>query len=212
MTRDLKFNVKKERPEDIYETVLDYYKGDNLSNYARSKNIRRIQKKITQRALEILNIEDKNSLILDAGCGPGFSSTYLHELGYKVIALDIIADFLKYYNLSDFNPIIADMCKLPFRTNVIDAVISISALQWIYRNPQNRRERKNMETLFKTLYPILKRNGRAIFQFYPKNNYIMEKIKEIIITNTNFNGGFIIDNPNNPRKRKVYLFLEKKKY
>ena len=209
MSKDLKFDVKKEKPEDVHETVFDYYKGENLLNYARSKNIRRIQEKITQRALEILNIKDKNSLILDIGCGPGFSSTYLHELGYKVIALDIIVDFLKYYDLSDFNPIVADMCILPFRTNVIDAVISISALQWICRNPQNRRERKNMETIFKTLYSILKRNGRAIFQFYPKNNYIMEKIKEIIITNTDFDGGFIIDNPNNPKKRKVYLFLEK---
>ena len=209
MSKDLKFDVKKEKPEDVHETVFDYYKGENLLNYARSKNIRRIQEKITQRALEILNIKDKNSLILDIGCGPGFSSTYLHELGYKVIALDIIADFLKYYNLSDFNPIVADMCILPFRTNVIDAVISISALQWIYRNPQNKRERMSLEALFKTLYSILKRNGRAIFQFYPKNNYIMEKIKEIIINNTDFDGGFIIDNQNNPKKRKVYLFLEK---
>jgi len=209
LSKDLKFDVKKERPEDVHETVFDYYKGENLLNYARSKNIRRIQEKITQRALEILNIKDKNSLILDIGCGPGFSSTYLHELGYKVIALDIIADFLKYYNLSDFNPIVADMCILPFRTNVIDAVISISALQWIYRNPQNKRERMSLEALFKTLYSILKRNGRAIFQFYPKNNYIMEKIKEIIINNTDFDGGFIIDNQNNPKKRKVYLFLEK---
>ena len=72
MNNSYKFNIKRERPEDIFENPIDYYTKDTLVQYATSKNIMRIQEKITRRALELLNIEIKNSLILDAGCGPGF--------------------------------------------------------------------------------------------------------------------------------------------
>ena len=94
MNSEFKFEVKRKRPEEIYEKVSDYFKGEILSNYAKSKSLMRIQEKITARALELLELKDKNLLILDAGSGPGFTSIYLQEVGYQVVALDIISDFL----------------------------------------------------------------------------------------------------------------------
>jgi hypothetical protein len=38
----------------------------------------------------------------------------------------------------------------------------------------------------------------------------MENIGKIIRETTQFSGTFIIDNPNNPKKRKIFLLLEKK--
>ncbi len=203
------FDIKRKRPEEIYENVSDYFSGERLENYANSKNIQRIQIKITKRAFELMQLKKKNALILDAGCGPGFASFYIKHIGYNVVAFDIIKDFLSYYDINDLNPLVADMTALPFKPNSFDGIISISALQWIYREMKNKEMKKLFIDLILSFYKVLKFGSKAIFQFYPKNKIILEHMKNIINSNSNFKGGFIIDNPNNPKKRKIFLILEK---
>lgn len=209
MSDDFYFDIKRERPEEIYSSVLEYYQKDNLAKYARSKSMMKIQEKITIRALKILDLKP-NSFILDLGCGPGFSSIYLKEIGHSIVALDIISEFLTFYKINELNPIQADMSFLPFKENCFDAIISISALQWIFRDINNIKMRNNIINLAKILELVLKPNSKAIFQFYPKNDIIMKEIGKIFADNTTLKGNFIIDNPNSPKKRKSYLYLEKK--
>jgi len=209
MNSEFNFEIKRKRPEEIYEKVSDYFKGEVLSNYAKSKSLMRIQEKITARALELLELKDKNLLILDAGSGPGFTSIYLQEVGYQVVALDIISDFLYFYDIKELNPILSDMCFFPFQKNTFDAIISISALQWIYRDLNKEIRRNRLIQLAKNTEKILKPRSKAIFQFYPKNNLIMEAIGKIFAENTNLNGRFIIDNPENPKKRRIFILLNK---
>jgi len=209
LNEDYYFNVKKKRPEEIYEKVSDYFKGDILRAYANSKNIMRIQEKITIRALELLDLKKNEALILDAGCGAGFAAVYLNEIGYRSVALDIIGNFLKYYDISFLNPINADMCFTPFKPNTFDAIISISALQWVFRDINDKIMHILLKKLSKSFFHILKPNSRVIFQFYPKNKVLMETIGKIIAVNTGFTGNFIIDNPNQPKKRKIFLLLDK---
>jgi len=209
MNSDFNFEIKRKRPEEIYDKVSDYFRGEVLSDYAKSKSLMRIQEKITARALELLELKNKNLLILDAGSGPGFTSIYLQDFGYQVIALDIISNFLYFYDIKDLNPIIADMCFLPFKKNTFDAIISISALQWIYRDLNNEIMRNKLIDLAKITEIVLKSGSKAIFQFYPKNNLIMEAVGNIFSENTDLNGHFIIDNPNNPKKRKIFIVLKK---
>jgi 18S rRNA (guanine1575-N7)-methyltransferase len=209
LSDDYFFNVKRKRPEELYKSALDYFRDETLSNYAKSKSIMRTQRKITLRALEILELKKNHCLILDAGCGPGFVAIYLNELGHKTIALDIVLNFLKYYNIRDLNPILSDMCYIPFQPNSFDAIISISALQWIYKDLNIKKMRINLISLFKSFYTILKPKSKAVFQFYPKSKVILDSIGKIIAENTNFKGNFIIDNPDSPKKRKIYLFLKK---
>jgi len=203
------FNVKRKRPEELYNKVSDYFRGEILNQYARSKSIMKIQEKITIRALELLNLRKKNALILDAGSGPGFTAMYLNEIGYKTVALDIISEFLNFYNIKDLNPIAADMCFPPFKPNTFDAIISISALQWIYRDLMHDYMKPILKELSKSFFDILKPSSSVIIQFYPKNKEIMDKIAKTIVRNTGFNGNFIIDNPNSKKKRKIYLLLSK---
>ena len=209
MNNDYNFEVKKKRPEEIYDNVTDYFKGSILKNYAKSKSLMRIQEKITKRSLELLNLKKKDIMILDAGCGPGFASIFLEQLGYKVVALDLISDFLSFYDIKELHPIVADMCFLPFQPNTFDAIISISALQWIYRNTTNDLMKNKLINLAKSINTILKPNSKVIFQFYPKNNTIMEAIGKIFTKYTKLNGNFIIDNPNSPKKRRIFLLLKK---
>lgn len=209
MSDDYFFNVKRERPEELYESALDYFKQDTLSSYSKSKSIMRTQRKITMRALEIMELKMNDCLILDAGCGPGFVAMYLDELGYKTVALDIISGFLKFYDIKDLNPILADMCFPPFQPSMFDAIISISALQWIFKDSNLKTKGLDLIGLFKSFYTILKPKGRVVFQFYPKNKTVLDNIGDIVAKNTNFNGNFIIDNPDSPKKRKIYLLLKK---
>lgn len=209
MSNDYFFNVKRKRPEELFESASDYFNNVTLSNYAKSKSIMRTQRKLTLRALEILELKKDHCLILDAGCGPGFVAMNLDELGHKVITLDIIIDFLKFYDIKDLNPIQSDMCYPPFQPSIFDAIISISALQWIYKDLNLNKVHKDLISLFKSFFSILKPKGRVIFQFYPKNKKVLDDIGDIIAKNTSFNGNFVIDNPNSPKKRKIYLLLIK---
>ena len=209
MNENYYFNVKKKRPEEIYEKVSDYFNGEILRAYANSKNIMRIQEKITIRALELLNLKKKEALILDAGCGAGFTATYLNEIGFRSVALDIIGNFLQYYDISSLNPVNADMCFTPFKPNTFDAIISVSALQWVFRDINDKSMHILLKNLSKSFFHILKPNSRVIFQFYPKNKVLMETIGKIIADNTGFTGNFIIDNPNHHKKRKIFLLLNK---
>lgn len=209
MNDDYHFEVNKERPEEIYHDVRDYFKGKTLFDYANSKNIMRIQQKITLRALELLEFPNKNSLILDAGCGPGFASLLLKEMGYNVVSIDLIEQFLLFYELGDVNPITADMCSLPFKESLFDGVISISALQWIFKERKNQKMEIDLIRLVKNFYTILKLGSKAVIQFYPKNSLIMKRIGHLISDNTSFRGNFVIDNPEIPKKRKIFLILSK---
>ena len=210
MNHEFRFDVKKKRPEETYEKVLDYFRGDILTQYATSKSMRKIQQKITSRALELMNFSRKDALILDAGCGPGFASMYLKELGYRVVGLDIISDFLYYYEIKDLNPVNADMCLVPFKSNIFDSIISISALQWVFKDNSDNKMKRNLINLITYFYSILRDNSKAIIQFYPKNDAVMSMIGKIITENTKFCGEYIIDNPQNPKKRRIFLVLEKK--
>jgi 18S rRNA (guanine1575-N7)-methyltransferase len=203
------FNVKRKRPEETYSSVIDYFKGERLMDYALSKNIMKIQWKITKRALELIGLESMNLLILDAGCGPGFASFYLRSQGYKVVALDLIKEFLDYYEMDQINPLIADMTFIPFRAEKFDAIISISTLQWIFRDPSDVRQIENVIRLFESFYSILRKKGRAIIQYYPKNEVNINNLRDIIKEFTPFKGHFVIDNPRNPKKRRVFLLLFK---
>lgn len=208
MNDEYNFHVEKERPEEKFEKVSDYFSGERLVNYATSKSMMRIQEKITLRALEILDLQKKDVLILDAGCGAGFTTIILNEMGYKVVGLDLVSEFLYFYEMKHLNPINADMSFPPFRSNTFDAIISISALQWVYRSINNPKMEQNLRSLANSFSKILKNNSKAVIQFYPKSYKLMQKVGKIFSTEGNFNGKFIIDNPDIPKKRKIYLLLK----
>jgi SAM-dependent methyltransferase len=209
LSNNYDFNIKRKRPEEIHNNVLDYFRGEILEQYATSKNIMKIQQRITLRALELLDLKKREGLILDAGTGPGYTAMFLNEIGYKTVAIDIIPAFLNYYDIKDLNPIATDMCFPPFKPHIFNAIISISSLQWIYRDINNKSMKDQLINLVKSFYLILRPKKKVVIQFYPKNKEILDNISKIITKNTKFSGHFIIDNPKKSKKRRIFLLLEK---
>ena len=87
-----------------------------------------------------------------------------------------------------------------FHKGEFDYIISVSALQWI-----NIRER---EKVAKGCYYILKPRGKIGIQFYPKSEEEMLKTGRIF-KKSGFKVEFVIDNPDNPRKRTIYMIAQK---
>lgn len=95
---------------------------------------------------------------------------------------------------------------VPFRAGSFDAAISISAIQWLCNaessevSPAGRLAR-----FFNGLYASLRRGGRAVCQFYPKNEAQRRMISGAAIK-AGFGAGVLEDDPGT-KNGKLYLVL-----
>ncbi|MHA2393666.1 MAG: class I SAM-dependent methyltransferase, partial [Promethearchaeota archaeon] len=138
----------------------DDYLNDKADEYDSSKWMERNQKKSTLLSIQYLFDEilkdlterdfemEGSNLILDLGCGTGFSSEILIENGFNVVGVDILPDMLikarekkKILNhFKDLELILADINQLPIKTNKINHIISISSYNFIIHGMENRGE------------------------------------------------------------------------
>ena len=59
-----------------------------------------IQCVMADRCVQLLDLDDNASLILDIGCGSGLSGDVLDEYGYAWVGMDISKDMLGMYSIS----------------------------------------------------------------------------------------------------------------
>jgi 18S rRNA (guanine1575-N7)-methyltransferase len=214
------------RPEDLlyvpitaltFQTNLSYsppdlyYNDTESAKYTTSSRIQNIQASMTHRALELLHLPSTYpSLILDIGCGSGLSGAILSSEEHIWAGLDIspsMLDIALQKEDVDGDLFLADMGQgLPFRAGTFDAAISISAVQWLCNaetsgvSPEGRLRR-----FFDGLYACLRRGGRAVLQFYPKNLQQREMITTAAIR-AGFGAGVLEDDPGT-KNAKLYLVL-----
>ncbi|MHA1436150.1 MAG: class I SAM-dependent methyltransferase [Promethearchaeota archaeon] len=200
------------------------YIGKKAIQYNSQKWMERNQKRATLLSLQYLfdkklgvnDIqEDKKYLILDLGCGTGFSSDILIEYDYKVIGIDILIDMLrlasekkKEYHYKNLELILADIKYLPIRSLSVNHVISISAYNFIINDSQSSEvKEKIMSNTAKYLNKILKKNGRIVIEFYPKNTNELEAFTKSFINN-GFKGYMIKSKPNQ-KSGQIFILLKK---
>lgn len=204
------------RPEHIAPPEI-FYDYDEANKYTQNTRIMGIQESMTNRAIELLDLKEKDGqqLILDLGCGSGLSSQCIEEFGHKWIGLDISEAMISVAkerkndaDLEDLQIIQSDLGDgLPFRPGSFDAAISVSALQWLCNaDKKTHSPAKRLLRLFSTLYTCLTREGRAVFQFYPENPQQVELINQQALK-AGFTGGLVIDNPNSSKAKKFFLVL-----
>lgn len=169
---------------------------------------------MTNRALELLDLRAP-SLVLDVGCGSGLSGEILSSVPpseggpHTWVGMDIAPSMLDIALQRDVEGdlFLADIGQgVPFRAGSFDAAISISAVQWLCNaessdvSPEGRLRR-----FFDGLYAGLRRGGRAVCQFYPRDDAQRTMISGAAIR-AGFGAGLLEDDPNT-KNSKVYLVL-----
>ena len=104
--------------------------------------------------------------------------------------------------------LLADMGQgLPFRPASFDGAVSVSALQWLcYSDSSEQDPKLRLNRFFSTLYTVLKRDARAVLQFYPESAEQAVLIAQAA-SRVGFAGGLVIDYPNSSKAKKYYLCL-----
>ena len=164
---------------------------------------------MTLRALELLDLSSP-SLILDIGCGSGLSGSILSDHSHTWVGMDISPSMLSIaVDRDDENGdlMLADMGQgLPFRPGTFDAAVSISAIQWLCNaESSDVRPEQRLRRFFDGLYACLKRGGRAVCQFYPRN-----EAQRTMISGAAVRAGFgagILEDDGGTKNVKTYLVL-----
>ena len=194
------------RPEDQGPADV-YYNEENAELYARSARMNEVQVQLTDRALELLELQDDGLMLLDIGCGTGLSTAYLNECGYMTVGVDISLPMLEQ-NQTD-NLIQLDIGNgLPFQPGSFDGAVSISVLQWLcYSNANAEDPFRRLFGFFTSLFGVLKPTARAVFQFYPQNDRQLQLVLDAA-TKAGFAGRVQVDFPNSAKAKKFYLVLQ----
>ena len=196
------WTIKNKRPEDYFEDPFLYYTDEEVERYARCTGIKKAQQRIAYRVLELLGLKPGSSL-LDIGSGPGFTAEVYHSEGYKVTCVDLIPKMVEKAKEKGFEAYVGDMRNLSkiFEGRKFDGVVSVSALQWI-------KDNQEIKKVAQEIYSILGKDGSVVIQFYPKSEKELKEIANIFKKN-GFSGHIIIDWPDIPKKRTVYLVMKR---
>lgn len=177
--------------------------------YHTNSSIQNIQREITYRCIELLELKD-NGFVLDIGCGGGISGSVISEYNLPWVGCDISMDML---NICKTNNEAHDILRvdigegLHFLPGTFDYIISVSAIQWLFQSFKKEHDpKKRLRTFFTSLYSISKTNTRCVLQFYLKNKKHIELLKNEALR-AGFHGGIQIDKPKT-RHEKQYLVLD----
>src|SRR4051794_22990373 len=131
---------------------------------------------MTQRALSLLDLRTP-SFILDIGCGSGLSGEIISTASdppHTWVGIDISPSMLAVAidRETDGDLLLGDIGQgIPFRAGTFDAAISISAIQWLCNEDEKGVDPKaRLSRFFEGLYRCLRRGGRAVCQFYPRDD------------------------------------------
>ena len=206
----------------------DDYIKEKAEEYDSSKWMERNQKRTTSLSIQYLFDDRLNAkgiaeiklgksyLILDLGCGTGYSSEILIQNGFKVIAIDILYDMISKArekkrisdNFKDLEFILSDINNLPIRVNSIDHIISISSYNFIINGLENYGEKvKLLSDTGQYLHKILKQHGRMVLEFYPKDDNELKMFNKSFIKN-GFEGYLVKSNPHQ-KSGQTFLLLRK---
>jgi ubiquinone/menaquinone biosynthesis C-methylase UbiE len=76
---------------------------------------------------------NQGATILDVGCGDGYGTFKLHNLGYRVRGIDLSAEMIakakERLQAIPFQQ--ADVVNLPLESETVDAVLCINVLEWV---------------------------------------------------------------------------------
>ncbi|MCK4326988.1 MAG: methyltransferase domain-containing protein [Candidatus Diapherotrites archaeon] len=181
--------MKKTRPE--HQPGFEFRPGEY-----ESPGMKRMQEQLTLRAIELLGID--SGRVIDIGCGTGYSTQVLADTGFDVVGIDPNQEMVERANERKLACSVGSFEEIPFPDHSFDAAVSISTLQWV----------EDYRAAAKEVSRVLKYSAKAVFQFYPESEEDAMKTAKAF-AREGFKAELAIDNPDNPKKKKVFLVLER---
>jgi 18S rRNA (guanine1575-N7)-methyltransferase len=195
----------------------DAFVDENARGYHDARWMARIQATTTRRALALLEDErmgkplsadDRRAgIVLDAGCGNGFSTAVILDDGFSVVVgVELSADMLALRDLD--NPVVqADMARLPFRQEVVSVLVSISAMTFLSQQVDELDRTKQIYDSFaRQLAGLIKPGGRGVIEFYPKSREELDIISGAFGSKSGFSGFLVVDKPGTRKEQKFLVF------
>ncbi|MFA6049348.1 MAG: class I SAM-dependent methyltransferase [Candidatus Micrarchaeia archaeon] len=193
------------RPEQSF-SALEYYESEEGKSHVEKNAVRKIQRGLTMRALLLAKIPLQEKL-LDAGCGSGYSLELLKEAGYKAQGFDLSPRLVALAKAKKLDARVGDIQKIPFPDAAFGGIISISALQWLLQGTEKEQKEK-LSKCASEFWRVLKAGGKAAIQFYPESEE-QAMVAAKAFRAKGFKTILHTENPENARKRKVFILLEK---
>jgi 18S rRNA (guanine1575-N7)-methyltransferase len=186
-----------------------FYTKEESKKYDKSKSISKIQTNLTDLVLTELNLKP-NSYILDAGCGSGISSSHLISNSHKVLGIDISKNMLELAKNKGIETLHCSFEQILEKNNKLnktfDAIISISALQWV-QGKNTLDEKEKYKKIAKEFHKILKENGKLGLQFYPSKEGLNLKQIFYIFKQSGFSGKIITYKGESNQKADINIII-----
>ena len=198
------------RPE-FQTSAQEYYNEEVAEAYTNNSRMMTVQRILSRRALQLLSLDKRGQHLLDIGCGSGVTSETVCESGHCCTGVDISISMMHAAKIRDksVHLVKLDMRQgLPFRDSSFDAIISVSAMGWLFNlTNYNQTQSIVLETFMDGMYECLRPGGRAVLQFYFNSLTEVELFFEE--AGKRFSGGLIVDPPTSVMGAKLYLCLKK---
>eukprot|EP00966_Prymnesium_polylepis_P205858 4770397-Prymnesium_polylepis.1 len=194
-----------------------FYSSAEAAKYDASARMAQTQRHLADRALQLLDLPAAvPALLLDCGCGTGYSGRPLERAGHTWIGMDVSEHMLRAARTArpqSSHVVAADLGQgLGFRKGVFDGAISISAVQWLCHATQPGHDPdKRVRKFFVGLHAVLAGGARAVLQFYPEQPEHVEMLRAAAVK-AGFAGGLVVDYPWSERSKKLFLVLLKAKH
>jgi 18S rRNA (guanine1575-N7)-methyltransferase len=187
-----------------------FYDPAEASKYEDSARMGKTQRHLAERALHLLDLRQPGAMLLDLGCGTGFSGAPLERAGHAWIGLDVSEYMLKAARAPSRRRdlLCADIgAPLWLRKRVFDGAVSISAVQWLcHATKAGHDPAKRVRQFFRGLKAVLVPEARAVLQIYPEHESDMMLLRDKAVE-AGFTGSLIIDYPRSERSKKLFLVL-----
>jgi 18S rRNA (guanine1575-N7)-methyltransferase len=138
-----------------------FYSRSEASKYDTNARMATTQRHLADRALQLLELPSgQPSLLLDVGCGTGYSGRPLERAGHTWIGTDVSEHMLRAARTArpqSSHVVCSDIgCGLGFRKGLFDGAVSISAVQWLcHATRAGHVPEKRVAKFFNGLFAVL---------------------------------------------------------
>ena len=189
-----------------------FYSASEAAQYDSNPRMAATQRHLADRALQLLALPaGAPALLLDVGCGTGYSGGPLERAGHAWVGVDLSELMLRAARARGrrvHDVLCADMGDgLCFRKHSFDGAISVSAVQWLcFQTKPEHEPEKRLRKFFRGLHAVLAPNARAALQVYPEQPAHMEMMRRAAL-GAGFAGMVVVDYPVSERSKKLFLVL-----